>query len=147
MHEQIGDKVILHDDVEMVPCTNYTIFHDNHQSSVDNLIQHHVDQNQFFCPKNTDLTIWGEKREYNHKLLDLIVEKCDASSTTCPDDLEEWFDSKSLMLLINNRHADYDADRRDPEIKQYTDMHWAPISLATPMESKVDFVRNDMVLP
>ena len=40
--------------------------------------------------------------------------------------------SKSIILLVNNKHVDYDVDYRKPQVLKYTDMFWVPFTIQTP---------------
>ena len=83
-------------------------------------------------------------------MLKLDIFKCDVNDTqfeSCPEDVDDYFDNKSIMLLINNKHADFDTAFRDPEIIEYTDMYFTPLSQDSPALHRVQLVRNRIELP
>ena len=45
--------------IELEPCEKFHVFNNAHSESKNKIMQKHVDANQFFCPVDDNLEIWG----------------------------------------------------------------------------------------
>ena len=65
--------------IEMKPCNKdeIQVFKDAHSESKDKIIKRHVKAQQFFCPEDVDIEIWGEKHDVHHKILTVEIGECD----------------------------------------------------------------------
>ena len=61
----------------MEPCDEFHVFYDAHSASKNKIMQRHVDANQFFCPVDDDLEIWGEISDVHSRILTIDIGKCD----------------------------------------------------------------------
>ena len=50
-----------------------------------------------------------------------------------------------MGLLINSKRIDYGEDWTNPEVHQYTDLHWLPVSFDNPQTSRVTFENNRFI--
>ena len=50
-----------------------------------------------------------------------------------------------MGLLINSKRIDYGEDWTNPEVHQYTDLHWLPVSFDNPLTSRVTFESNRFI--
>ena len=87
----------------------------------------------------------------NSKILTVAIAPCNATKNfnsqeiedgkTCKD-ASDYFEGKQIALLINSKKIDYGDDWETPQVHQYTDMHWLPITKRTPLTATVTLIRN-----
>lgn len=73
--------------------------------------------------------------------------KGDLDSKTLTMDFTAMFaeklDGKSLLLLINNKHAVYEDELyEEASIKPFTSMHWLPLSAKAPQLTTITYTRE-----
>ena len=147
-----GDQDGLEFPISMSPCSDEAMaaFGEHHVESKNAVIQSHIDAKQFFCPDAFDLTMWGEKTDAHSKILTVVIGPCDVSSFS-EEEVEagrgcrsssDYYDGKQIALLVNSKRIDYGEDWTTPNVQQFTDMHWLPISRIVPQQATVTLVRN-----
>ena len=69
-------------------------------------------------------------------MITIDIDACDVtklkSDEFCSENPQVWLEDKSIILLVNNKHVDYDVDYREPQVLKYTDMFWVPFTIQTP---------------
>ena len=92
--------------IEMEPCNSFHVFYNSHSQSKNEIMQRHINANQFFCPVDDDLQIWGEKSDLHSRILTIEIGKCDPdkleNDQTCAEDSLSWLAGKDILLLIND---------------------------------------------
>ena len=61
------------------------------------------------------------------------------------EEADDFLEGKQMGLLINSKKIDYGEDWTTPEVIEYTDLHWLPVSKSSPQTTRVTFDNNRFV--
>ena len=61
------------------------------------------------------------------------------------EEADDFLEGKQMGLLINSKKIDYGEDWTTPEVIEYTDLHWLPVSKSNPQTTRVTFDNNRFV--
>ena len=138
-----GEENVVEPDfpISMVPCEDYSMFNLGEEKSLDarneEFLQAHISANQFFCPKASDITLYGLKGDLKAKIMAIEL------NSETPTILEDT----NLLIMTNNGRIDYDTDFLEPKVLRYTTFTWVPISGRNPTTSTFTLERQRLIKP